>query len=56
MQLNGEMLDQKIKLEQKILQNPMYNLKRPKKAVEPRLVVMHIDAQRKAKELVERKK
>jgi hypothetical protein len=56
MQLNGEILDQKIKLEQKILQNPMYNLKRPKKAVEPRLFVMHIDAERKTKEFAEKKK
>lgn len=56
MELNGEVLDQKIKLEQKILQNPLYNLKRPKKAVEPRLVVMHIDAERKARELEQKKK
>jgi len=34
----------------------MYNLKRPKEGVESRLVVMHIDAERKARELVEKRR
>jgi hypothetical protein len=34
----------------------MYNIKRPKEAVEPRLVVMHIDAERKANEFAEKRR